>query len=85
MISRYRAGARHSNPIETIATSGPGVSFYRFTLPLALAGKGAHDGTWHAVLEIDRKWAQRLTHVEASASALAARFAHSWSMLLILP
>ena len=35
--------------------SGPGMSFYRFTLPLPLSSKPSHEGTWHALLEIDRK------------------------------
>lgn len=52
------------------------LSFYRFTLPSALAGKGAHAGTWHAVLEIDPKYAQRLTHVEGSTTGWGRKLAH---------
>lgn len=49
--------------------ASPEVSFYRFTLPVALAGAGAHEGTWHAVLELDPRIGKRLTHVEASAAS----------------
>lgn len=53
------------------------VAFYRFTLPAALAGKPAHEGTWHAVLEIDPRLYKRQTHnVEAASSAWASRLAH---------
>jgi hypothetical protein len=52
-----------------------GVSFYQFTLPSALAGAGAHAGTWHAVLEIDKKFNQRLSHVDPSAATWARRLA----------
>ncbi len=55
--------------------AGNDVAFYRFSLPTALAGKGAHEGTWHAVLEIDPKFHQRQTHLEASGSAWLARLA----------
>lgn len=56
---------------------GRGVNFYRFTLPLALGGTPAQEGTWHALLEIDPKVYQRLTHVvEQSVSAWSARAAH---------
>ncbi len=67
-----------------------GVSFYRFTLPLAVAGKGAHEGTWHALLELDRKGGGRLSNVDVSPDAMAARLArgigysfsaHAWSNL----
>jgi hypothetical protein len=54
--------------------SSPQVSFYRFTVPLAV-GQGAHEGTWHAVLELDPKIMKRLSSVEASASALQSRLA----------
>jgi len=55
---------------------GGTVAFYRFTLPLAL-GAAPHAGTWHAVLEIDPKISQRLTHrVEESVAAWSARVAH---------
>ncbi|HEY3407639.1 MAG TPA: hypothetical protein VGK53_05650, partial [Propionicimonas sp.] len=54
--------------------SSPQVSFYRFTVPLAV-GQGAHEGTWHAVLELDPKILKRLSSVEASASALQSRLA----------
>lgn len=52
------------------------VSFYHFTLPLALAGKGAHEGTWHAVLELDPRLGKHLKHVESSAQGLASRLRH---------
>ena len=54
--------------------SSPQVSFYRFTVPLAV-GQGAHEGTWHAVLELDPKIVKRLSSVEAGASALHTRLA----------
>jgi hypothetical protein len=34
--------------------SAAGVAYYRFVLPNVLAGKSAHEGQWHAVLELDR-------------------------------
>jgi hypothetical protein len=51
--------------------ASPDVSFYRFTLPLALTGAGAHQGTWHAVLELDPKIGRPRTHLEASATSTA--------------
>jgi len=55
----------------------PGVSFYSFNLPLALGSSGAHRGTWHALLEIDRKIDQRLSHgLERSVPATSSRLAH---------
>jgi hypothetical protein len=54
-----------------------GVSFYRFTLPLPLGAAPAQSGTWHALLEIDRRLYKRLTHrLEHSVAAWSARAAH---------
>jgi tyrosinase-like protein/VWA domain-containing protein len=63
--------------IGAVYEDGPGVSFYRFTLPLPLGGSPAQSGTWHALLDIDRKVDQPLTHLpERSVAAWSARAAH---------
>lgn len=49
--------------------SSADVSFYRFTLPLALTTAGSHAGTWHAVLELDPKVWKRQIHLESSVAA----------------
>jgi hypothetical protein len=44
---------------------GTNMSYYRFTLPLALGAPPARQGTWHAILEFDAKQSPR----EAAARA----------------
>jgi hypothetical protein len=39
--------------------TGAHMDYYRFNLPLALAGQSAQEGTWHALLQIDRKRLKR--------------------------
>jgi hypothetical protein len=63
-----------------VASTNPGISmtggayvhFYRMTLPVVLsAGGGGHAGTWHAMLEVDRKDFKRyveFVHGQDSAS-----------------
>jgi hypothetical protein len=56
---------------------GTDMSYYRFSLPLPLAGKPAQSGTWHAVLQVEEKIFGRLAHgKDQSAGAFAARMAH---------
>lgn len=72
------------------AGQGPNMRYYRFNLPVAI-GAGAHAGTWHAVLTIDKKaWKRQLGRLKenkeafARASALGARYSvsvYSWSNL----
>lgn len=38
---------------------GTGMAWYRFTLPLPVAGQPAHAGTWYAVLELDDKYSRQ--------------------------
>lgn len=60
---------------------GTNMSYYRFTLPLAL-GRGAHAGVWHAVLTVDeqdfQKQLSRLADIDPQAhrraSAHGARY-----------
>lgn len=39
------------------------ISYYRFTLPLPLGANPAHEGSWHAVLEVDEKLLRRYSHL----------------------
>jgi hypothetical protein len=56
---------------------GTNMSFYRFTLPLPLGAQPAQTGTWHALLEVDRKWYGRYSQGhERSLSSWSARAAH---------
>lgn len=56
---------------------GTKMSYYRFTLPLPLAGKPAQTGTWHAVLGVDGKLFDRLAHSgDQPQGALTATMAH---------
>lgn len=43
-----------ANPAVDLG-GGAQVRFYRMTLPVVVGGPGNHDGTWQAVLEIDRE------------------------------
>jgi hypothetical protein len=51
---------------------GSNMSFYRFTLPLPLGAQPAHEGTWHAVLKIDRKRFGRTSRDQPAISGAAA-------------
>jgi hypothetical protein len=56
---------------------GTNMSYYRFTLPLPLAGKPAQAGTWHALLWVDERILQQYgRRLEQSVSAWSARAAH---------
>jgi hypothetical protein len=56
---------------------GTNMSYYRFTLPLPLAGKSAQAGTWYALLQLDEKiFQQYARRLEQSVSAWSARTAH---------
>jgi hypothetical protein len=56
---------------------GTNMSYYRFTLPLALGGQPAQAGTWYAVLEINDEILKREAHsADQTHGAQAARLAH---------
>lgn len=56
---------------------GTNMSYYRFTLPLPLGSQPAHEGTWHALLQVDDKIFARYARAsDQSSGALAARLAH---------
>jgi hypothetical protein len=56
---------------------GTNMSYYRFTLPLPLAGRPAQAGTWHAVLGVDGKRFDRFAHSrDRPPGALSATMAH---------
>jgi hypothetical protein len=58
-------------------TVGTNMSYYRFTLPLPLGGVPAHEGTWHALLELDDKIYRPYTHVaNVNLAAGTARLVH---------
>lgn len=71
--------------------SAAGVAYYRFVLPNVHDGKSAHEGRWHAVLELDRggfkKYLTRLRkrkQQHAIAQAHGLRYGlnvHAWSSL----
>jgi hypothetical protein len=55
---------------------GTNMSYYRFTLPVPLAGP-AHAGTWHALLDLDEKIFRRtLYSKDRVIGSSAARLAH---------
>src|SRR5262249_17610781 len=58
--------------------TGTNMSYYRFTLPVALgAGGGARAGTWHAVLTVnDRGLAGALRELANNPAAIARAGAH---------
>lgn len=53
---------------------GTNMNYYRFTLPLPLAGRPAQTGQWHALLELDEKVLRRL--LDQRDQPNAARLAH---------
>jgi Common central domain of tyrosinase/von Willebrand factor type A domain len=69
-------------PAEAVALGatfalGTNMSYYRYTLPLPLAGKPAWDGTWYVVLDVDRKYFERYAHDDKqSAGSWSARTGH---------
>jgi hypothetical protein len=42
-----------------VFNGGSRMSYYRFSLPTVADGRSAHDGTWHALLELDQKTLRR--------------------------
>jgi len=70
------------NPADAAAIGatfevGTNMSFYRFTLPLALAAKPAQSGRWHALLDFDSKVYKQLSHQRERFDAVAvARAIH---------
>jgi len=63
--------------LGAIYAVGTNMSYYRFTLPLALGGKPAQEGIWHALLEVDDKIFRRFAHgSDLTFAAGAARMVH---------
>lgn len=54
---------------------GSNMSYYRFALPVAL-GRGAHIGTWHAVLVMDRDFTKHLSRLDNDPVAYQRALAH---------
>jgi hypothetical protein len=56
---------------------GTNMSYYRYTVPLPLAGKPAREGTWYVVLDVDRKYFDRYAHdAKQSVGSWSARTGH---------
>jgi hypothetical protein len=79
--------------VGAIYATGTDLAYFRFTLPLPLGGQPAHAGTWHAVLEIDDKFGERMSFRPADggqsqrASGHGVRYsfsAQAWSNLRML-
>jgi hypothetical protein len=63
--------------VGAIYEVGTNMIFYRFTLPLPLGAKPAHEGRWYALLEVDRKVYGRLSsQLERFDAAAAAHAVH---------
>jgi hypothetical protein len=56
---------------------GTNMSYYRYTLPLALGANPAQEGTWHAVLEYRRKRGGKRDRMAAAALGGAIRYSFS--------
>ncbi len=56
---------------------GTNMSYYRFTLPVALGADGAHAGTWYAVLTVDERLFKRyVSQLDNNPEAMRRALAH---------
>ncbi len=69
--------------IGGVYAEGTNLRYYRYTLPLGL-GRGAHGGTWHALLEIDDDLMKRYAKMKDNKEDLSRFRAHGARYSLVV-